>query len=304
VTPDVAIVVASYLPPPEVVDRITRLVATGYPVVVSDDGSPAASAPVLARIEEAGATVLRSPCNRGIAASLNSGLAKTAELGEFRFVLTLDQDSMPQDGYIDNAVATFERARAAGLRPGIVSAESYSDAIGPRERRHGRPREFSYAFDPMQSGLLIPRTTFDAVGTFDEGFVIDAVDSEFTVRARAAGLDIVVGQGCRLDHSLGQLTIGHIFGISRAFNYHSPMRAYYITRNGTAVTLRYLFRRPGWVARRLWYEAQAHLVRTVLSADRGKQVFASFSGMRDAFLRRSGHLPAALGERLASAPHD
>jgi rhamnosyltransferase len=299
-TDDVAIVIASFRPPQELVDRVEDLLTMAVAVVVSDDGSPDASAPILNRIESLGATVIRAPQNAGIAAALNSGLARIDEIGDFSFVLTLDQDSMPEAGYLDHAIETIRRANAAGLRVGLVTAESYSGAKGPRERLHGRSADFEYAFDPMQSGSLIPRSTFDAIGRFDESLFIDGVDSEFTVRARAAGYDVIIGQGCRIEHHLGELTIGRIFGYKRAFNYHSPTRVYYISRNGTTLTMRYLLRRPGWVLRRLWYEAQAHAVRAVLSPGRGKLAVATAIGFRDAALRRGGPVPPGLATRLAA----
>jgi rhamnosyltransferase len=298
-TEKVAIVVASFRPPKELVGRVASLLAMTDTVVVSDDGSPVASATILDQIEALGAIVLRASENAGIAAALNAGIAAIDGIGEFSFILTLDQDSTPEAGYINRAIETVQRANTAGLRVGLVSAESYSGAKGPREHLHGRSSEFEYAFDPMQSGSLIPHSTFDAIGGFDESLFIDGVDSEFTVRARTRGYDVVVGQDCRIEHHLGELTVGRIFGYKRAFNYHSPTRAYYISRNGTTLTGRYLFRRPGWVLRRLWYEAQAHAVRAVLSPGRGKLAVATLAGLRDAALRRGGRIPSRLATRLA-----
>ena len=269
-------------------------------VIVSDDGSPVQFRPILDRVESLGATVIRGTANAGIAAALNAGIISIEGTRGAEFVLTLDQDSLPADGYLERAVATLNRATSAGLRPGIASASSYSGAPVPQERRHGRSADFDYAFDPMQAGLVIPLATFDAIGLFDEDLFVDGVDSEFTVRARAAGFDVIVGRECSVEHHLGERSAVRMFGREIGFNYHSPTRLYYICRNGTALTLRYAMRRPGWVARRLVQETKAHAMRALLSHDRALLARAAAAGYRDAFLRRSGPIRPALAERLSA----
>jgi rhamnosyltransferase len=304
----VAAIVASYRPDDDLVGTVRALVAQFAHVIVVDDGSPAAFADALDAIEGEGAVVLRRLQNTGIAATLNAGVAEAARLWNVDYYLTLDQDSLPVDDYAERAVSAFLDARATGLRVAFVSAESYGDRPVPTLESRDPSGRFDRPFDPMQSGFLIPRSTFDLVGVFDEGFVIDGVDSEFTARVRRHGLEVIVGPGCRIEHQLGSRDVARWFGRTLSFrgrkiqfNYHSPTRVYYICRNGMTITLRYALGQPAWVIRRLVEEGKAHLMRALFSPHRLQLGIAAASGFRDAVLRRSGPVPPATAERITVA---
>lgn len=295
-------VVAAYRPGPALRENIAGIAQQVNKVVVVDDGSPAGSEQLFAELEAAGVAIVTQQSNQGIAAALNAGISHTRESSEPDYFLTFDQDSLPGPGYVDAAVETCRRAETAGLRVGFVSASSYS---GQRIPVRGAEAGFVRAFDPMQSGFLIPRATLDSVGLFDEGLFIDGVDSEYTMRTRAAGLEVLVGEGCEIQHDLGQrepaLLMGRpvrIMGKDISYNYHSPSRVYYICRNGTALSLRYVRKDPVWVFRRLLEEAKAHTLRLAFSRDRGKLIRAAVAGFRDALRGRSGQIPVALEEKL------
>lgn len=301
-TPTVVAVVAAYRPDPSLAGTVRSLLDQVSHVVVVDDGSPAESEPVLAALAEAGATVVRQPQNTGIAAALNAGVAAARSRWNPDFFLTLDQDSRPVDEYVRRGLAGFARATSAGIPVGFVTAASYSGHPIPVLHGDG---EFVHAFDPMQSGFLIPRSTVEKVGPFEEDLFIDGVDSEFTMRTRAAGLAVLVGAGCEIAHDLGQRQPGRLFGrpvkiLGRdiSYNYHSPSRVYYIARNGTLLTQRYLLKDPRWVLRRLLEEAKAHLLRFAFSPGRVALLRAAAAGFRDALRGSTGRIPADLERRL------
>ncbi len=298
----VVAVVAAYRPQDDLVDNVAAALSQVQGVVVVDDGSPEGTEHILDALGAAGAMVLRREVNSGIAAALNAGIEEALARWHPEFVLTLDQDSCVTDGYVEHAVQTYRRATQAGVRVGLVTASSYGDAPTPTRRS---PDDFPRAFDPMQSGTVIPVTTIDAIGLLDEGLFIDGVDSDYTARAHAAGLAVLVGQGCRLEHGLGRRERTTIFGrpvtlLGRelSYNYHSPSRVYYIARNGAVLTVRHLRHDTGWVARRLIEETKAHGMRVVLGRDRGKMVRAMVAGYLDAARGRAGRIPERLAERL------
>jgi rhamnosyltransferase len=301
-SPGVAAVIAAYRPDPSLAGTVRALREQVEHVVVVDDGSPDGSAAVLAALADAGATVVRQPENAGIAAALNAGVAEARARWNPDFFLTLDQDSRPAGDYVRRGLDTYASATAAGLGVGFVTAASYSGHPIPVLHAEGR---FVHAFDPMQSGFLIPRSTVDRLGPFEEDLFIDGVDSEFTMRARTAGLAVLVGEGCDIAHDLGRREPGRLFGrpvrvLGReiSYNYHSPSRVYYICRNGTVLTLRYLRRSPGWVVRRLVEELKAHILRFTFSPGRTKLLRAAAAGFRDALRGSTGRIPAELEQRL------
>ncbi len=295
-------VVAAYRPGPALRENIAGIARQVSRVVVVDDGSPAGSEELFAELRAEGVTVVTQPSNKGIAAALNTGIVHVRDESEPDYFLTFDQDSLPGPGYVAAAVDTCRRAQLAGLRVGFISASSYSGHPIPVR---GVEAGFVRAFDPMQSGFLIPRATLDEVGLFDEGLFIDGVDSEYTMRTRSAGLEVLVGDGCEIQHDLGQrepaVLLGRpvrIMGRDISYNYHSPGRVYYICRNGTALSLRYVRKDPQWVFRRLIEEAKAHTLRLAFSRGRGKLVRAAVSGFRDAVRGGTGPIPPALDEKL------
>lgn len=300
--PTVVAVIAAYGPSSALVGTVRTLLTQVRNAVVVDDGSPASAEPVLAELAAAGAIIVRQPRNSGIAAALNAGVEKARTLWNPDFYLTLDQDSSPTPQYVRSGLDTYSGAAAAGLQVGFVTASSYSGHPIPVLSGKG---PFIQPFDPMQSGFLIPRSTLDIVGPFEEGLFIDGVDSEYTMRTRAAGLTVLVGEGCEIEHDLGEREASTLFGrpvtiLGReiSYNYHSPSRVYYICRNGTVLTRRYLFKDPAWVARRLMEELKAHLLRFAFSPGRPKLAYAAVAGFRDALRGVSGRIPAELERRL------
>ncbi len=295
-------VLAAYSPSPDLVETVRALARQVDHIVVVDDGSPAGSETILTDLELAGATVLRSPRNQGIGATLNAGVDHAEVQWQPAFFITLDQDSILVGDYVSRALETFDAAQSAGVAVGFVCAESYSGHPSPQWHE---AKGFSQAFDPMQSGFVIPRSTIENIGSFAAEFFIDGVDSDFTMRCREAGLATIIGPGCTIEHDLGERGKATMFGkqvrlLGReiSFNYHSPSRVYYICRNGTMLSKRYARRYPGWVSRRLLEESKAHLLRLLFSPNRVTLLTAAVSGFRDAFGNRLGRIPQELENRL------
>lgn len=287
--PRVVAVIPAYDPGAALLDLIDDVSPQVEAVVVVDDGSRC-GLDVLGEARSHGAWVIRQ-ANGGIAAALNTGLTCADDLGADA-VLTLDQDSRLPGDYVTRAVAAWQAAVTAGIPVGLVAAASYSGHPTPTAGRRGG---FDIAFDPMQSGQLVPMATFAQVGGFDESLVIDGVDSELTVRCREHGLLPIVGPGCDLQHGQGERVAGSIAGRPLTWggrplmvNRHSPARVYSMSRNGVILTRRHLRTQPRWVLRRLAEEAKAHTLRLALSPDRAALARAAARGMRDGLAGRTG----------------
>ena len=302
--PRVGVVVACLSPPPSLVDAtretLRQLHEAGSPgrVVAVDDGSPPGSEAVFAALTALGVDVVHQP-NGGIAAALNAGIErlrrpappKAGDGVPVDHVLTLDQDSRLGPGYVVAALAAVAQLEAAGAAYGFVSSASYSGRRAPTDGPVPATA-LQRAFDPMQSGWLVPLTTLEAVGGLDEALVIDGVDSEFTVRCRVAGLAPVVAPGAALEHGQGERVRGRVLGRPvGAVNHHSPARVRYMARNGVLLTRRYAAAQPRWVLRRLLVEGAAHLLRLTLDPDRRALATAMLRGVGDGVRGRTGRLP-------------
>ena len=291
----VAAVISAFNPPSDLVEKVQRLVEQVEHVIVVDDGSPAADPSVYEGLEAAGAVVLKQEENSGIAAALNAGIRYAARSSP-DFFLTLDQDSELDAGYVDRALDAFDKATSLGVPVGMVCAESHNEQPVMLQKAGVAHPE---AFDPMQSGTLIPSATFDAAGLLDEELFIDCVDSEFTARIRELGLKAIVAPGCNISHAVGEsrpmrlgtwhVTVG---GQKRFVHSHAPFRVYYITRNGLVMYKRYLTKQPLWVLRRIGLEVVFYGVRVVYGPHRVRQIAAIILGIRDALAGRMGRISA------------
>lgn len=300
----VVAIIAAHNPIAELVETVKALKPQVQGVIVVDDGSNEAARPVLDEVAEAGATVVFQGRNTGIAAALNAGISQAIARGNPDYFLTLDQDSVICSDYVSRALQTLNEAQASGISVGFITAESYSGQHVPQLFRQGK---FVHGFDPMQSGFLVPETTFAEIGYFDESFFIDGVDSEFTMRSRSSGLSVLIGDGCSIEHSLGQRSPAkvfgwplHILGRTISYNYHSPSRVYYICRNGTVLTKRYFRKNSRWVLLRLLEESKAHALRLAFSPGKSRLLLACGRGFKDALNGKMGRIPAELEERLRS----
>ncbi|MFT3659823.1 MAG: glycosyltransferase [Gordonia sp. (in: high G+C Gram-positive bacteria)] len=245
-------VIAAFEPGPELVEVVTKAAPQAASLIVVDDGSPSlrtdpsgAVRRVLDRCADLGATVLENPVNSGIAHTLNRGVELALDRGADA-VLTLDQDTHLEDGYLARCVEHLALAESLGLTEVMVSPAFINDDVAPFWFAE---KGLTLAFEPIQSGLVITRALLERVGLFEEELFIDCVESEFYLRARAHGGHALIVPGTRIAHSLGEpvhwtppaplrkLLRGHGSGLR--FTEHAPFRHYYITRNRRELYRRY-----------------------------------------------------------------
>lgn len=301
----VVAVISAFHPPQELPGRVRRLTQQVAHVVVVDDGSdPTGVDPCWADLEAAGATLLRLERNSGIAAALNQGIQTAITLWKPGFILTLDQDSELDIGYVAAALKTYSDATRSGIAVGLVAAQSHNKRDVPLLARSS---VFQEAFDPLQSGAIIPLSTFEKVGMLDERLFIDCVDSEFNLRIRSHGMATLVGLGCNMEHALGHarpMTIlgWHISvrGIKRHVHYHAPFRVYYITRNSVYLWRLYGLLFPGWLLRRLRFQMESDGFRLLYGPKRRQQIIAILRGFADGLRGHLGEIDAALKTRIGA----
>lgn len=291
--PTIVAVVPVFGAPPELPRTVSALAAQVDHVVLVDDGSGTA-APM--RFGP-GVEVVSLAENSGIAAALNVAI-EHARARHATHVLTLDQDSSLDDGHVARLLAVLEAAEArgdrpAGAAPGVVGGARVLVGAG------GEP------FDPIQSGQLVPMRVFDELGGFRAELFIDAVDSEFTVRARAAGYRYVMDEQLSMAHALGEAVPLQVFGRplvvlgrQRHVLYHSPARTYYMVRNSVWLSRRYGAGDRRWMRRRNRKMAELVIGSTLLAPDRWAQLAAVRAGWRHGRRGALGRIPEDLQARL------
>jgi rhamnosyltransferase len=227
-------VVVTYNPRPSFVDNIEAVAAQGAEVVLVDNGSAGEMEQHLRKLEAClKCKVIRNRQNLGIAAALNLGVNYAMEAG-FDWVCTFDQDSRVCEEFFWKMREAYQQAphpeKIALITPRYVDRET---GIPLRLRRAG-----AEILTTLTSGSMMPSSAIRKLGLFEESLYIDAVDTEFCLRARRNGMLILQSPAVLL-HSLGHTTYHHLLGLHFGTTNHSPGRHYYITRNRLRLLSRY-----------------------------------------------------------------
>lgn len=293
---EVAVIISAYNPSRELVKHSKAASSQAAHVLIVDDHSQWFDPELERELGALGAVVLRLQSNRGIAAALNEAATEAKRRWDPEYFLTLDQDSELCDGYVDSALKTIEKARNANIQVGAITPCAYG----------GQPvllttslSGFKRPFDAWQSGMLVPAKVWESLGGLKAELFIDAVDSDFTLRMRASSYEVLIGEGCEVEHSLGEQRIGQLFGRQRRFTAHSASRVYYMTRNGIYLIRHYWNSAPLWLARKAAHDARNHLTRLALDPERKILLRALAIGLRDGLCGRMGKITSRTLRRLS-----
>ncbi len=279
----VCAVIVTYNPQVTFIENIAMVAAQVGGVVVVDNGPSGATEQYLRELEgQLSCKVIRNPENLGIAAALNLGVKFAMQAG-FGWVCTFDQDSRVSERFIPQMLETYQRApdpeKVALIAPSYVDRES---GINVRLRCAGDGEILA----AMTSGSMIPVSVIRQLGFFDESLFIDAVDTEFCLRARQKGMSILQSPAVLL-HSLGRTTYHRFLGLQFGATNHSAARHYYIARNRLRLLSRYAGDWP-WV----WREIRGMIfddVKILLVEDQKWQKFrAMAAGAADALSGKFG----------------
>lgn len=178
--------------------------------------------------------------NYGIAHAQNVGI-KQLGVSPDKFILLSDQDSRPAEDMV------FELRKAAIE---LMASGKKVAAVGPcyMDIRQNNPPPFtrieglrtkrqfpkgSYSVVKVDyliaSGCLIPAQALNSVGLMNAALFIDYVDIEWGLRGKELGFQSFGVFAAKMEHSLGD---EHVNFIGRQVTLHSPLRHYYLVRNG------------------------------------------------------------------------
>lgn len=248
---------------------------------IVDNGSDLKSLGVLRSLEAIpGVSITYLPENRGVGHALNLGLAQARE-GGYHWILTMDQDSLVDEGMIQAYCRTVHKhPDLACLAPTVV-------VHGERNRgQEDGPIEYA-----ITSGNLVRLDVFQKSGVYDEAMFIDALDFDFCLRVRLAGWEIWRIKDALLYHELGDPhRVPKPF--SRFYTLHSPTRRYYMYRNFLYLAELHIRNFPIFILR----SAAVHLILLFLipffDKNPGSSLSAVWHGVSDYF---SNNMGARLG---------
>lgn len=180
--------------------------------IIVDNGSLKESIDYLKEFETDNAKVIFLEKNYGQAIALNVGIKEAKKLG-YALVLTMDQDSILEDGCVNELISYVD--------------EEYV-SVGPNYREIQKKDKFWKVRYLITSGNLILLDKLMEVGGFNEKMFIDSVDFDISLKIRKAGYKLAVVNNAKMKHSIGEKIVGKNGNV---YQEHSEIRHYYIARN-------------------------------------------------------------------------
>jgi rhamnosyltransferase len=298
-------VVPTYHPDDQVVSNMRSLASQVDEVVVVDDGSGSAADAVLTELgaQSGKVRVIRLDRNSGIARALNVGVRAALDDGA-DYVVNTDQDTDLPPGYVAACLQTFAQANRV-TRLGIVCTDRVNGQ--PSIPTWYSPEGLGLVPEAIQSGFVISRECLERAGLFDERLVIDCVDTEYCLRVRDRGFRIAIAEGTDIRHALGEMVPFRPFGLrlthrdgGHEYQYHSPFRQYYITRNNIDLVFRNFRRRRRWTLAVIKRQIGPTFDAIVSGPKRARHAVAVTVGAVHGLLRIRGPIPPGLRRFLTS----
>lgn len=278
-------VVITFRPQPAVLTHLAQVRPQVEGLVVVDNGSPAELLlPLRAAARQLDFTLIENGRNLGIAAALNTGV-RWARDQKFCYLLLFDQDSTVSEGFAEAMQATYEahpqRERVAVVTPGQVEKTSGST------RRHKVAKDGG-PLVAITSGSLMPAAIFDQCGWFEEDLIIDCVDHEYCLRARALGYTLAECRQAVLLVAVGAAASHQALGFTIIARHYGANRRYYMTRNRLVMIQRFWKQQPLWCCRLLQDMLQDTVKIALVEGGRWPKMRSTARGVYDAFSGRMG----------------
>jgi len=162
--------------------------------------------------------------NEGISKRLNQAASKAMEEG-FAYLLTIDQDS----SFPANAFEKYLQLVAENTIANVAQFGVNSDP------KHLTISDIPVCMNSLiTSGTILDLRFLNEIGGFDEKLFIDFVDVEYSLRCVYKGYVNLVFLNVVMQHAIGFKKMGRSFKTFKKTPriLHSPIRVYYIVRNG------------------------------------------------------------------------
>lgn len=208
----------------EVINTVNSIRDQVSKVVVVDNHSDASTLKILDELSRTGIIdLIKLNDNYGIAYAQNSGIDIAYKEGA-EWVLTLDQDSLCEQGMVAKLLSVAERF-------GKDKIGFCCPLINYQENNVDRKPSIDNINYAISSGCLFPIATLKAIGPQCVEYFIDSVDFDYCLRLTASGYRMLRVNEAVLDHRLGTVKKFTFLGLPISISIHAPFRRYYLVRN-------------------------------------------------------------------------
>jgi len=248
-------IIVTYFPISNQLAKLIKSISCQVDEIVIVDNTPEieTKGSCLGEVDFNNVTYIKNNENLGVSLAHNLGLAWARDNG-CSFALLLDQDSYPMDGMIKALLHGYHELLKKGIRVAAVGPcfrdERMSESTAFIKFRGFRlirtkcgkdNEEFIEADYLISSGSLIPIDILDEIGDMNESLFIDYIDIEWGLRAKREGYKIYGICAAKMIHSLSDSIKQYWFFGKREAPVRSPLRHYYLFRNGIYML------KQGWI---------------------------------------------------------
>lgn len=267
-------------------------------ILLVDNASQGESQAILEDLNDPRVEILRQPSNLGVGAAHNIGIRTARERGASH-VLLMDQDSVPQDEMVAKLLAAEQELLTQGARVGAVGPAFYDPRLDKTWPFY-RLSRFGVYGEPcagngliacdflITSGMLVRLSVLDSVGGMNEGYFLEHVDTEWSLRARYHGYRLYGACSARMEHLLGDNVV-RVPLTRRWVQLYKPERHYYLFRN-SMLLWREPYAPPSWKRNELRRLIQRIVFLSLFVPPRLRRVRMMLLGLWHGRLGRIGRL--------------
>lgn len=180
-----------------------------------------------------GVDLIKNVENSGVARALNQEAEYGIENG-FEWLLSLDQDSVVPPRLIKE-YKKYTDDKNIGMLTCKIKDRNFGELDYLAKETTGT----EYVVGCITSASLLRLEAWEKTGGYYEPYFIDSVDFDLCCSLTEAGYKILKTNNIALLHEVGNSSKVHILGKDRQLVNHSPLRYYYIYRNGLNFGLRH-----------------------------------------------------------------
>ena len=201
--------------------------------------------------------LIKNAENLGVASALNQEAKHALENG-YEWLLSLDQDSVIPDGLVEEYQKYTDIPEI-----GMICCKIKDRNFGELDYNAKIIGGTEFVSECITSASMIRLSAYEKIGGYYEPLFIDSVDFDICYSLQKAGYKILRTNEKVLLHEVGHSKKIHFFGKDRQLVNHTPLRYYYIFRNGLFVAWRH-----GYLAKAIKHYTFCFLIMNLYENDR------------------------------------
>lgn len=193
-------------------------------------------------------TIIENKKNLGIAKALNLGFEYIRST-DAKWVLTLDQDSLPIGNILDIYSQIYKNYKEKSYIGQIGVSYSNADTVVDDV--------FDVTFKKVKtlitSGTLVSIKAYGATDGFNNDLFIDSVDLDFNLKLLISKYVSLKSNRVGLIHECGVVKTKRFLFFLVSSSNHNEKRRYFMARNHIIITKKYLLKFPMWILKKNYF---------------------------------------------------